>query len=79
MKKRVFKKRTGDRKKFTFHSYGTHISFEPFDLITDDRIVNEANMFETMTRLDMYRQEVKMANCSHVYILDNKGNVVHPQ
>lgn len=76
MKKRVFRKNNRSRMRFTFHSYGTHIEFDPFDIITDDRILNEANMFESMTRLDLYRAEVRMANNKHVYILDNTGKTV---
>lgn len=76
MKKRVFRKNNKRRLSFTFHSYGTHIAFDPFDIITDDRIINEANMFESMTRLDLYRAEVRMANNKHVYILDNTGKTV---
>jgi hypothetical protein len=76
MKKRIFRKDNRKNVKYTFHSYGTHIEFNPYDIITDDRILNEANMFESMTRLDLYRAEVKMANAKHVYILDNKGKTV---
>jgi hypothetical protein len=76
MKKRVFRRSNRNRKSFTFHSYGTYIAFDPFDIVTDDRIINEANMFESMTRLDLYKAEVRMANEKHVYILDNKGDVV---
>jgi len=71
--KRVFKKRSGSKKRFTFHSYGTHITFTPFDFITDDRIVNEVGQYESMSQLDFYRDEVRMANCPHIYILDNTG------
>ena len=71
--KRVFKRRTGEKKLFTFHSYGTHISFAPFDFTTDDRILNEVGEYESMTKLDFYRNEVRMSNESHVYILDHTG------
>jgi hypothetical protein len=74
--KRVFKQRSGGnnkKKAFTFHSYGTHYSFNPFDWITDDRIVNEVGQFESMTQLDFYKNEVLMADCDHVFILDNNG------
>lgn len=74
MQKRVFRKRPENRLKYTFHSYGTHASFDPFRVINDDRIVNEANMFESMSMLDFYKAEVKMANLPHVYILDHMGN-----
>ena len=74
--KRVFKRRSEKTAKefFTFHSYGTHIKFEPFKLITDDRIVNEAGYFETMPQLDFYKAEVLATDSSHVYILDPEGN-----
>jgi len=72
--KRVFKKRSGNKKFFTFHSYGTHHKFSPFDFITDDRIMNEIGQYEAMSQLEFYRNEVRMANEPHVYILDNKGH-----
>lgn len=71
--KRVFKRRSGNKKFFTFHSYGTHFKFAPFDFIDDDRIVNETGQFESMSQLDFYRNEVRMADSPHVYILDNTG------
>ena len=62
---------------FTFHSYGASLRFNPERIIEDDRVINEANWFERMTMLDMYKDEVRMANgAPHVYILDNKGEVV---
>lgn len=62
---------------YTFHSYGTFIRFNPERIIEDDRVINEANWFERMTMLDMYKDEVRMANgTKHVYILDNKGATV---
>ena len=63
--------------RYTFHSYGTQFPFNPFKTIYDDRIVNEANYFESMSQLDFYKHEVRSAkNCGqkHVYILDNLGN-----
>lgn len=77
--KRVVRKRPQSRvKSYTFHSYGTHFSFDPFRIVTDDRIVNEANMFESVTMLDLYKTEVRMANSPHVYILDYMGNEISP-
>lgn len=77
--KRVFKRRSDNKKKefFTFHSYGTHIKFEPFKPITDDRIVNEAGYFETMPQLDFYKAEVLATDAPHVYILDSDGNEIN--
>lgn len=74
--KRVMRPRPQSRMRYTFHSYGTSIAFDPFRVITDDRIVNEANMFESMTMLELYKAEVKMSDLPHVYILDNMGNRV---
>lgn len=68
--------RAGSGVMFTFHSYGTHYSFDPEKIITDDRIVNEANYFESMTQLEFYKNELRATNAKHVYILDNKGNEV---
>jgi len=75
--KRVVRKRQ-NTKKYTFHSYGTHFSFDPCRIISDDRIINEAKMFESVQMLDFYKQEVKMANSPHVYILDYMGNEISP-
>lgn len=72
-KRRVFKQRTNKKMLFTFHSYGTHIEFAPFDFITDDRLVDESGNFVSISKLDFYRDEVLMANVPHVYILDNTG------
>lgn len=74
--RKIIRNHSKNRAKFTFHSYGTHVSFDPFRIINDDRIVNEANMFESTTMLNFYKTEVKTANLPHVYILDNKGNTV---
>lgn len=74
--KKIIRNRTRDSIQYTFHSYGVHHSFYPNRIINDDRIVNEANMFESMTMLDFYKAEVRNANLPHVYILDNKGNNV---
>lgn len=74
MKKRVFRKRPESRLRYTFHSYGVAHPFDPSRIITDDRIVNEAGQFESMTMLDMYKSEVRIADASHVFILDNMGN-----
>lgn len=77
--KRRFRSRTaggGSNIRYTFHSYGTHLSFDPHKVVADDRIVNEANYFENMSQLELYKSEVKMANAAHVYILDNKGQEV---
>jgi len=74
--KRVFKQRSANKKFFTFHSYGTHLKFAPFDFINDDRIVDESGQFESMSKLDFYRNEVRMAKSPHVYILDNAGQEV---
>ena len=66
-------------KRYTFHSYGSVYTFNPFKIITDDRIVNEANYFESMPALDFYKNEVRMARKAgqhHVYILDEKGEEV---
>jgi len=71
--KRVFKKRSGNKKFFTFHSYGSVFSFAPFDFVTDDRLVNETGHYESLSKLDFYRSEVRAANLPHVYILDNTG------
>ena len=76
MKKRIYRKPHRSRLRFTFHSYGTSLSFDPFDIIEDDRVVNEANFFESMTRLELYKNEVRAAKANHVYILDNTGKVV---
>jgi len=76
--KRVVRKRSQNRSTYTFHSYGTHVSFDPSRIISDDRIVNEANMFESIQMLDFYKHEVRMANVPHVYILDNMGNKISP-
>lgn len=62
--------------RYTFHSYGTQYSFDPYKIISDDRIVNEANYFEKMTQLDFYKNEVRMSNEPHVYILSNTGTEV---
>lgn len=78
MKKRVFRKRPENRLSYTFHSYGSVHSFDPHRIIEDDRIVNEAGWFESMTMLELYKAEVKMANSPHVYILDNMGNPLNP-
>lgn len=72
--RKIIRNRPQNRIKYTFHSYGVHHSFDPNRIINDDRIVNEANMFESMTMLDFYKAEVRNANLPHVYILDNKGN-----
>lgn len=78
MKRRVRSNRNqSSGVRYTFHSYGTHVSFNPFTIIYDDRIVNEANYFESMPQLDFYKHEVRAAkNCGqkHVYITDNFGN-----
>jgi len=74
MKKRVFRKRPESRMRYTFHSYGAVFPFDPSRFVTDDRIVNEAGQFESMTMLDMYKEEVRMASEPHVYIVDNMGN-----
>jgi hypothetical protein len=78
MKRRIRQRpqRNRDNVFYTFHSYGTYHRFNPNRLIEDDRVINEANWFERMTMLEMYKDEVRMANASHVYILDNKGEVV---
>lgn len=68
--------RAGSGKMFTFHSFGTHYSFDPEKVITDDRIVNEANYFESMTQLEFYKNEVRATDAKHVYILDNRGQEV---
>ena len=75
-KKRVFKRRSGNKVFFTFHSYGSVYRFAPFDFITDDRVLNEVGQFESMSQLDFYKNEVRMAGLPHVYILDNKGERV---
>lgn len=62
--------------KYTFHSYGTHFSFNPYWIVEDDRSPNETGWFDKTTLLNMYRKEVRMANAPHVYILDEKGQVV---
>lgn len=74
MKKRVFRKRPEKRLTYTFHSYGAVYPFDPHRIVEDDRIVNEAGWFESMTMLDLHKAEVKMADAPHVFILDNMGN-----
>lgn len=79
MQKRKFRSRpnrSGSRKKFTFHSYGAVHPFDPFKIIEDDRRINEAKWFDRVRQLDFYKDEVRMANCAHVYILDDKGEEV---
>jgi hypothetical protein len=69
----------GSSTRFTFHSYGTHFSFDPHRVIADDRIVNEANYFENLPQLEFYKNEVRAARHlgqKHVYILDSKGQEV---
>lgn len=71
-----YQRKTLNRRKtknYTFHSYGTHFSFNPSRFIQDDRFVNESGEFETMKMLQFYKNEVKMAKCPHVYILTDKG------
>ncbi len=63
--------------RFTFHSYGTHFSFDPYQIVEDDRLVNEANWFDRVKMLDLYKAEVRAANgASHVFILDDQGNKI---
>lgn len=68
--------RNYNTKYFTFHSYGTQYRFNPNRIITDDRIVNEANYFESMSQLEFYKNEVRAATQKHVYILDDTGTEV---
>ena len=76
MKKRVFRSRPENRTIYTFHSYGAVYPFDIHRIVEDDRIINEANKFEAMSMLELYKAEVKMANSPHVYILDNMGNEI---
>ncbi len=80
MQKRKFRSRParsgGSRIRYTFHSYGTSYSFDPFKIIEDDRLLNEAGYFERVRQLDLYKDEVRMANLSHVYIRDETGEVL---
>gem|GEM_PF-5252791 len=64
------------KKNYTFHSYGTHLSFNPERIIEDDRFINEANEFERVRMIDFYKKEVEIANCPHVYILDDRGSEI---
>lgn len=76
--KRRFRSRPGQRNsvRYTFHSYGTHFSFDPHRLIEDDRVPNEANWFDKTKMLDFYIREVRGANLPHVYIRDNTGKIL---
>lgn len=77
MQKRKFRSRpTGGGRKFTFHSYGSVYPFSPFRIIEDDRLINEAGWFDRVRQLDFYRDEVRMANAKHVFILDDTGREV---
>jgi len=75
MQKRKFRRRptTSGSKRFTFHSYGSVYSFAPFRIVEDDRRINEAGWFDRVRQLDLYRDEVRMANAKHVFILDDQG------
>jgi len=78
MQKRKFRSRPnrGGRIKYTFHSYGSVFQFDPFRMIEDDRCPNEAGWFDRIRMLDMYKDEVRMANVKHVFILDESGKEV---
>lgn len=80
MQKRKFRSRParsgGSRVRYTFHSYGTSYSFDPYTIIEDDRLLNEAGYFERVRQLDLYKDEVKMANLPHVYIRDETGKIL---
>ncbi len=82
MQKRKFRSRpsraNSSNVKYTFHSYGSVFSFDPYRIIEDDRRTNEAGWFDKIRQLDMYKDEVRMANVAHVYIMDEKGNQVAP-
>lgn len=61
---------------YTFHSYGTVFPFDPFRIVEDDRRPNEAGWFDKVRMLDFYKDEVRMANKRHVYILNEQGQEV---
>lgn len=84
MQKRNFRNRPNrannnygrSRVAYTFHSYGSVYSFDPYAIVEDDRVTNEMGWFEKVRQLDLYKQEVRMASQPHVYILDNTGKRV---
>jgi len=79
-RKRKFRvRRNNQNVRYTFHSYGSHISFNPYRYIEDDRTVDESRWFERVNMLEFYKREVRAASVDdarHVYILDNEGKVV---
>lgn len=79
MQQRRFRSRPnrgGSSVRYTFHSYGSVFSFDPARIIEDDRRPNEAGWFDKVRMLDFYKDEVRMANKPHVFILDNNGEEV---
>lgn len=80
MQKRKFRSRpsrSSSSIRYTFHSYGSVFKFDPFRIIEDDRRPNEAGWFDRLRMLDFYKDEVRMANAKHVYILDETGQEVN--